>query len=109
MKRETSNLIKMAATILIASALTSSFAYADAAKGQKLYSKKLKKSCGFSGAKMAGTHTQDEWKEINEEGSLLEEIQKQCPEVKGLKEKYLPHLYDFFHNYGSDSGNAPSC
>ena len=109
MKQETSNLIKMAATILIATALTSSFVYADATKGQKLYSKKLKKSCGFSGAEMAGTHTQDEWEEIRENGKLLEEIQKQCPDVKGIKEKYLPHLYDFFHQYGSDSGNVPSC
>ncbi|MEA3374092.1 MAG: cytochrome C [Campylobacterota bacterium] len=109
MKRETSNLIKMVATIVVASVLTSSFAYADAGKGQKLYSKKLKKACGVSGAKMAGTHTQDEWEEIRDEGRLLEEIQKQCPKVKGVKEKYLPHLYDFFHQYGSDSGNVPSC
>ena len=28
---------------------------------------------------------------------------------KGTKEKFLPHLYDFFYEYASDSGNVPSC
>jgi hypothetical protein len=82
---------------------------ADVAKGQKLYQKKLKKKCGFSGAKMAGLHSQFEWEDINDEGKLLEEIQKQCPKVKNLKEKYLEHLYDFFYEYANDSGNVPSC
>ncbi|MEA3373997.1 MAG: cytochrome C [Campylobacterota bacterium] len=99
----------IALTAMVTLGMMSTSAMADAAKGQKLYSKKLKKACGISGAKMAGSHTQDEWTEINEEGKLLEEIQKQCPKVKGLKEKYLPHLFDFFHQYGSDSGNVPSC
>jgi hypothetical protein len=84
-------------------------ASADAVKGQKLYQKKLKKPCGFSGAKMAGLHSQDEWEEINDEGKLLEEIQKQCPKVKSMKEKNLEHLYDFFYEYANDSGNVPSC
>ena len=84
-------------------------ASADIAKGQKLYQKKLKKPCGFSGAKMAGMHSQFEWEDINDEGMLLEEIQKQCPKVKSLKESYLPHLFDFFYEYANDSGNVPSC
>ena len=58
---------------------------------------------------MAGMHEQMEWEEIYEDGELLEEIQKQCPKVKALKESYLPHLYDFFYEYASDSGNVPSC
>ena len=104
------NLTKIFIGIFVISLLGQSV-YADSIKGQKLYSKKLKKSCGFSGAKMAGKHTQDEWEEIKSEGRLVEEIQKLCPNVKSnsLKEKYIPHIYDFFYEYGSDSGNVPSC
>ena len=99
----------IALTVMVGLGMLSTSAMADAGKGQKLYSKKLKKACGISGAKLAGSHTQDEWQEIMDNGKLLEEIQKQCPKVKSLKEKYLPHLFDFFHQYGSDSGNVPSC
>jgi hypothetical protein len=76
-------------------------------KGQKLYSKKLKKVCDVSGAKMAASHTQDEWESIMEEGMLNENLKEKCG--KGTKEKFLPHLYDFFYEYASDSGNVPSC
>ena len=96
-------------SIAISVSMLSTAALADADKGQKVYTKMLKKDCGFSGAKMAGMHTQDEWEEIYEEGKLLDEIQKQCPNVRGVKEKYLPHLYDFFFKFGSDSGNVPAC
>ena len=82
---------------------------ADVAKGQKLYSKKLKKACGMTGAKMAAKHSQDEWEAIQEEGKLADEIKKLCPKVKKVKEKYIPHFYDFFYEYANDSGNVPSC
>jgi len=85
---------------------------ADVAKGQKLYLKKLKASCdNLSGAAFAGKHTQDEWKEIKEEGKLADEIKTICPNVKpdALKDGYMEDYYDFFHEYGSDSGNVPSC
>ena len=100
---------------LIASALLvgvmSSNVMADPAKGQKIYLKKLKKACGFNGAKMSAKHTQDEWEEIKEAGKLEDEIIKLCPKVKKgyLKDKWLDDLYDFFYNYASDSGNVPSC
>ena len=86
-------------------------ANADAGKGQKLYSKKLKKACGFSGAKMAAKHSQDEWEEIKEDGKLKDEIKALCPNVgdKALKDKFIPHYYDFFYKYANDSGNVPSC
>jgi len=89
----------------------SSNVMADPAKGQKIYLKKLKKACGFNGAKMSAKHTQDEWEEIKNEGKLEDEIIKLCPKVKKgyLKKKWLDDLYDFFYNYASDSGNVPSC
>ena len=97
----------MAAAVLAATALTASAAHADVAKGQKLYQKIYKKSCGMSGAKMAGSHTQDEWEEMKEEGKLLDYLNGKCDGK--VQEKHLEHLYDFFYEYGSDSGNVPSC
>jgi len=93
------------ATLLFGSALN-----ADTTKGQKLYTKKLKSSCGITGAVMAGKHTQDEWDEIGVQG-LSKEIKIICPNVqdKALKRKYLEHYFDFFKEYSSDSGNVPSC
>jgi len=106
-------MIKTVSKLVLVAALAASFgatsAMADAGKGQKLYAKKLKKACGFNGAKMAKKHTQAEWKKINSSGKLADEIKKQCPKAKPVKEKYLKDLYDFFYNYASDSGNVPSC
>jgi hypothetical protein len=104
-----SKLSKIALSIMLLLGLSTVTANASVVKGQKLYSKKLKKACGFSGAKMAAKHSQDEWEEINDNGALLEEIQKFCPKVKSVKDKFLPHFYDFFYEYANDSGNVPSC
>ena len=101
--------------ILTAIALSSSALQADVSKGQKLYLKKLKSKCGMNGAKMAATHTQGEWEELKEEKQLGNELIKQCPKAKKVisaekfEQKVIPHLYDFFYEYGSDSGNVPSC
>lgn len=98
----------IATSVLVAGIATTTVS-ADPAKGQKLYMKKLKKACGFTGAKMAAKHTQDEWEKIKESGKLEDEIKKQCPNVKDVKDKYLDDLFDFFYEYASDSGNVPSC
>ena len=105
------NVTKVFLTSLTLLALASTTASADVAKGQKLFTKKLKKACGISGAAMAGKHTQTEWNEINTAGNMAGEIKNICPNITdgALKEKYLPHYFDFFHEYGSDSGNVPSC
>ena len=85
-------------------------ANADASKGQKIYSKKLKKACGFTGAKFAAQHSQDEWEEIKEEGKFADEIKMICPNVNTKKiQKYLEDLYDFAYEYANDSGNVPAC
>lgn len=105
------NVIKIALGATLLLALGSTVATADVAKGQKLYTKKLKSACGITGAVMAGKHTQGEWEEINAAGKLADEIKTICPKVKdkALKDKYLEHYFDFFKEYGSDSGNVPSC
>jgi Spy/CpxP family protein refolding chaperone len=83
-------------------------ASADSAKGQKIYSKKLKKTCGMDGGKFSAKHTQDEWEAINEQGKMADEIAKICGGAK-VKDKYIPDLYDFAKEFASDSGNVPSC
>lgn len=80
---------------------------ADVTKGQKLYQKKYKKACGMSGAKMAGSHTQFEWEDMNDEGTLLDYLNGKCQ--NRVQEKHVEHLFDFFYEYASDSGNVPSC
>jgi hypothetical protein len=85
-------------------------ATADVAKGQKLFSKKLKAPCGMSGAKFAAKHTQDEWEEIKEAGQFADEVIAICPNLeKGYQEKWSDDIYDFSYEYASDSGNVPSC
>ena len=102
---------KIALSAVVMLSLGATVASADAAKGQKLYSKKLKKACGINGAKFAAKHTQGEWEKIKADGKMAAEIKSICPKVKdkALKSKYLKHYYDFAHDFASDSGNVPSC
>ncbi len=102
-------MLKIVLTTGVLMALTSTVASANVSKGQKLFIKKLKPDCGFDGAAMAKKHSQAEWKALGNGAKLEAEIIKQCPKVKDVKDKYLPHLYDFFHEYANDSGNVPSC
>jgi hypothetical protein len=101
---------KLAVAALLGVTLLSSTATADVKKGQKIYLKKLKAACGFSGAKFAHMHTQDEWEAINEAGKFVDEVVKICPKAeKKMKAKYAPDVYDFAYEYAKDSGNIPSC
>lgn len=99
---------KIAGATLLGLAMFATTASADVKKGQKLYMKKMKAVCGFSGAKFAAKHTQDEWEAIHGAGKFAAEAAKICPGLK-LKEKYVPYIYDFSYEYASDSGNVPSC
>jgi hypothetical protein len=98
----------LSATTLFVS-LSASIVSADPGKGQKIYIKEMKPACGFDGGTMAKKHTQAEWKAIQDAGKLNEELIKQCPEAKPLKDSYVEHVFDFLHNYASDSGNVPAC
>lgn len=101
--------IAIATSLILSVGVTT--ASADVLKGQKLFIKKLKKPCGFNGAKFASKHSQDEWEKIFTSGKFEEEIIKFCPKVKkGLvKESWQQHIYDFSYEYANDSGNVPSC
>jgi hypothetical protein len=87
----------------------STVAFADVNKGQKIFIKEMKPPCGFDGGTMAKKHTQAEWKAIYDAGKLNDELIKQCPKAAPLKDSYIEHVFDFLHNYASDSGNVPSC
>lgn len=104
-------LLKVALAGALILGVASTTASADAVKGQKLFIKKFKKPCGFNGAKFAAKHSQIEWETINKEGKFKEELMKICPNVQedDIKDKWLPHIYDFSYEYANDSGNVPSC
>ncbi len=101
-------LLTLIFVVVVGLSFVSTASFAGAAKGQKLFIKKMKKSCGFSGGDMAKKHTQGEWKALQDAGKLNDELTTICPKAKPLKEKYVSHVYDFLYNYASDSGNVPS-
>jgi cytochrome c5 len=108
MKKSTALLLSIAT---FASLATS--ANAEIKKGQKGYLKTCKK-CHGNGTKGASMHTQDEWTELfADEAELIKEKHEGTKAEKffGKKKfkKLAPHLKDFLFQYGSDSGNVPSC
>lgn len=109
------SLLKQGSLLLIAATLTITSLHAGAAKGQKYYQKKLQKTCGKNGGEFSATHSQQEWKNAMESGTLKALILKECPDAKSFLDdskfdtKYKEHMYDFFYEYANDSGSAPSC
>ena len=104
-----SKFLKLLFIAIVGLGFLSTSAVADAGKGQKLFIKELKAPCGFDGGTMAKKHKQAEWKAIFDAGKLNDELIKQCPNAKPLKDSYVQHVYDFLYNYASDSGNVPAC
>lgn len=99
---------------LISLGLFSTAANADIKKGQKVYMKKCK-HCHGNGTKGAVMKTQKEWEHAFENNAkIFKEWHKD--NKKAMKfinskrfKKLAPHLKDFLYEYGSDSGNIPSC
>ncbi|MFT7824677.1 MAG: hypothetical protein ABXS92_07935 [Sulfurimonas sp.] len=83
---------------------------ADAKQGQRIFKKKFRKKCRFSGVKFARHHTKVEWEEIWEEGRFKEETLKICPRlnIDTIKEEWWKEVYDFSYKYASD-GVVPKC
>ena len=104
-----SKLLSLLLAAVFSIGIFSASAFADSGKGQKIFIKEMKPVCGFDGGVMAKKHTQAEWKAIQDAGKLNEEMIKQCPEAKPLKDTYIEHVFDFLHFYASDSGNVPAC
>ena len=83
---------------------------ANAEIGQKLYKKKLRKKCGFSGAKFGKYHTQQEWEDIHAKGKYKDEVKRICPrlDIDTIKEQWWEDIYEFSKMYASD-GVIPKC
>lgn len=102
--------------IAAAAVLLVSMAQADAKTGQKVYLKSFKSTFGMNGTKFAAEHTVAEWEELfadNAKG-FIEEYGKRFPKAvpvltnPSMQDK-LQDVGDFAKEYGSDSGNVPSC
>ena len=109
MRKATSVLL----STLVAVAALSTTASADIKKGQKGYLKQCKK-CHGNGTKGAAMKTQAQWASLFADGGAgMKAAHKGTKAEKyfnGKKfKKYAPHLKDFLYEYGSDSGNVPSC
>jgi len=83
----------------------------DLRKGQKIFKKKFRKACRFSGVRFARTHTQDEWEEIWEDGRFPEEAKRICPRLKlrKIKSSWWKPVYEFSREYAKDGSHVPHC
>ncbi|MCW8820913.1 MAG: hypothetical protein OQK45_01710 [Sulfurovum sp.] len=99
------------ALVAFTMASTPTIASASVAKGQKVFKKKLRKYCGFSGVRFARTHSQDEWEAIYDDGDFIKETKKICPrlDVKKIKKSWWEHLYEFTYEYGEGGSHVPHC
>ena len=109
MKKQTSILLAS----LVALGMFSTAANADIKKGQKAYLKECKK-CHGNGTKGAAMKTQDEWAAAFEDNGAVFKTWHKGTKGEAYAEgnkfqKSAPDLKDFLFEYGSDSGNVPSC
>lgn len=102
--------------LLAVAVLTATMAQADAKTGQKVYLKTLKAKFGMNGTKFAAEHTVSEWEDLfaDDAKGFIKEYGERFPAAApvltnpAMKEK-LQEVGDFAKEYGSDSGNVPSC
>jgi hypothetical protein len=96
--------------IALAMVTTSTTATAGVEKGQKIFKKKFRKYCRFSGVKFARHHTQNEWEELWDNDEFQEEAKRLCPKLKlnTIKDSWWEDVYEFSYKYASD-GVVPKC
>ncbi|MHC3993858.1 c-type cytochrome [Thiomicrolovo sp. ZZH C-3] len=108
---------KQLSTLLGAALLLGTFstaANADVKRGQKAYLKKCKR-CHGNGTKGAAMKTQKEWEDAfaNDAAQFRawhKDDKKAMKYIDSSRfKKDAPNLKDFLYEYGSDSGNVPSC
>ncbi len=87
-----------------------SMALAGVKEGQKIFKKKFRKKCRFSGVRFARHHTQAEWEDIYDDGKFPSEAKKICPGLKlnKIKPTWWKHVYEFSYTYAKD-GKIPKC
>lgn len=110
MKKYTSALM----AVIVALGVMSTSASAVVRDGQKIYLKKCKK-CHGNGTKGAAMQTQSAWEDFFQDNAVKiirahkgTNAEKYFKSDK-FKTKEARHLKDFLWQYGSDSGNVPSC
>jgi len=103
-------MIAIIALALFTMASVPTVASTGAKKGQKIFKKKLRKKCGFSGVRFARHHTQGEWEEIFDDDKFAREAKKICPrlKLKKIKASWWEHIYEFSYKYAKD-GIVPKC
>jgi len=103
-------IITILAFVLFAMFCTSTVAFADVKEGQKIFKKKFRKKCGFSGVRFARSHSQSEWEELYDEGKFPKEAKKICPrlQLNKIKSSWWKHVYEFSYKYAKD-GAVPKC
>lgn len=93
----------LAFTALLGFTLMTSTANAKIAKGQSIYSKKIKGQCGDKPATdLTQSLTQKEWETALKDGTFETKVKAICPDIKAYKEKWTPHLFDFVYEYAKD-------
>ena len=102
--------IMVLALAMLTMASMPTIASAGAKKGQKIFKKKFRKKCRFSGVRFARNHTQGEWEEIYDDGKFPSEAKKICPrlKLKKIKPSWWEHVYEFSYTYAKD-GKVPKC
>lgn len=108
--------MKKLLSLLLIAALSGSVALADVKAGQKAYLKTLKASFGMNGTRFAAEHTVGEWEELFADGAkgFIKEYGDRFPKAQAVLNNpemadKLQDIGDFAKEYGSDSGNVPSC
>lgn len=93
---------------------------ADVNKGQRAYMKSCK-ACHGTGTQGAVMKTQSQWKALfDDDGQAIIEVHDAITDKNTAEQaarffhsekfdRYGPYLKDFLYEYGSDSGNVPSC
>lgn len=102
--------------LLAVAVLTAGVAQADVKAGQKVYLKTLKAKFGMNGQKFAAMHTVSEWEDLfdNNAAGFIKEYSERFPNSAAMlsnpdMQAKLQDIGDFAKEYGSDSGNVPSC
>jgi hypothetical protein len=101
---------------ILALGVMSTSAFADVKTGQKAYLKMFKAKFGMDGTKFAASHTVDEWDALfaNDAEGFIKEYSAKFPAAAPIltaptNKEAIKNIGDFAKEYGSDSGNVPSC
>ena len=106
-------LISLLFNVLMVTSVMTIWVLADIKKGQKLYLKTCK-TCHGNGAKGASIKTQEEWDDFfaNDVAKIIKKHATTPPKPffdgDGFKSQ-SKDMRDFLFEYGSDSGNVPTC